>query len=116
MDRLKQLKQRSETVSVSDTETDTETGSETERWTEVLTCPPETTKERKPMDRKAQIIRLFNLEKPFCLTYKLRSELYKSDYPFLAELLRDGVIEIVEKDKGKVTYLFKGADENRHKD
>jgi hypothetical protein len=61
------------------------------------------------MDRKAQIIRLFTMEKPFTLTYKLRSELYKSDYPYLTELLKDGVIEIVKKDKQEITYLFKGC-------
>ena len=59
---------------------------------------------------REDLIRLFTFEKPFQLRYGRlghRRKDWLSDKPLLDELIKEGKVEVIEKDRKTITYQYK---------
>ena len=60
--------------------------------------------------KKEKLVALFKMDKPYALTYNYRKKgsAYKTDLPFLNELISDGLIKLYEKTNKRITFVYIG--------
>lgn len=62
---------------------------------------------------KEKLIKLFKFEAkeggPYYLRYRWRMQYHKEDKPLLQQLIKEGLVKVVEKDIKSILYQYTGA-------
>lgn len=57
-------------------------------------------------DKRPRLIKLFTFERPHALKYRRRSKEHSEDRTELEKMIKEGLVEIGEKDSKYITYYY----------
>jgi hypothetical protein len=58
--------------------------------------------------KRERLIKLFTFYKPYTLRYARLKKEHRDDADELRKMMKEGLVEIVEKDRRSILYLYKG--------